>query len=468
MSLRTECYYYLPPIPGERLERPLTYGRLLRIAGPLVLSQMGIMLMQMVAGVFLARYGEAAIAAVGPAGMSFWMVCGLFVGVAGYSSTFVAQYVGAGRPRRVGPAVWQALYLALGGGALLALTAPAAAPFFRFVGHVPEVQANEVVYFTILAWGGAVFLLSAALSGFFAGRHDNTVLMVAHIAGGVANAVLDALLIFGLLGFPRMGMAGAAWATVIGHAVQVAVLGARYFAPRFRREFATWTGRGLEPDLLSRLIRYGFPNGVRFVIEISVWTVFLLVIGRFDPAGLAASNIAWRIGGIAYFPVLGLSIAVSMLVGQAQGCGRPDQARLATRRGLLVGWGWMAAFAALMVFRPEPLLGLFIGAAAHAGDSETHRLSILLMRFMACYCLADNLNIILMGMLSGAGDTRWLLRVSAIAHLLFAAALGALAVAGADTLGFWLAATVFVVLLSAVWVVRYRSPAWESRRVIER
>jgi MATE family multidrug resistance protein len=331
------------------------------------------------------------------------------------------------------------------------------------VGHPPEVRADEVVYFRIHAWGGAVFLLSGAISGFYAGRNDNVTLMVAHVAGGVTNAVFDALLVFGLLGFPRMGIAGAAWATVLGHVVQVAMLGVRFFAPRFRHAFGTWRGRNLEIGLLLRLVRYGFPNGVRYVVEIAAWTVFLLIIGRIDSVGLAASNIAWRINGMAFFPVIGLSIAVSMVVGQAQGAGRPDLSRKATHRGVVLGQIWMTGAAALMVLCPGLLLRLFLSDPG----SELHGLCVVLLRYVAVYCLLDNLNIIYMAMLAGVGDTFWMLVVSGVAHILFAAALLILAWAGGGTQALWLAATVFICLLAGVWGFRFRSSAWESRRVVE-
>lgn len=443
------------------------YGRLLRLSGPLILSQMGIMLMQIVDGVFLARYSEPAIAAVGPAGMTFWLIGGLFMGLVGYSSTFVAQYVGAGQPGRVGSAVWQAVYLALVAGGILAALSLFGEWFFELAGHAPEVRVDEVVYFRIHAWSGGVFLLSGALSGFCAGRNDNVMLMAAHVAGGVTNAGLDALLIFGLLGFPRMGIAGAAWATVLGHVVQTAMLGIWFLAPRFRREFGTWRGRRLELGLLLRLIRFGFPNGVRYVIEIAAWTVFLLIIGKIDSTGLAASNIAWRINGMAFFPVIGLSIAVSMLVGQAQGAGRPDLARKATHRGLVLGQIWMTGAAALMVLWPGLLLRLFLGDTVGASDSELYRLCVLLLRYVAVYCLLDNLNIIYMAMLAGVGDTFWMLMVSGVAHGLFGAALLILAWMGRGTEALWLAATVFICLLAGVWGFRFRSSAWESKRVVE-
>lgn len=441
--------------------------RILMLAGPLVLSQMGVMIMQIVDGVFLAHYSESALAAIGPSGMSFWLICGLFTGMVGYTSTFVAQHVGARQPARVGAVLWQGIYLALAAGLCLAATALAAGPLFHWTGHAPAIRDLEIVYFRVLCWGGVSFMLSSAVSGFYAGRHDNMPLMLAHLAGGVANAVFDALLIFGLLGFPELGMAGAAWATVIGHTLQAGILGVMLFKAPFRQAFGTWRSRALCPALMLRLIRYGFPNGVRFVIEIAAWTVFLMILGRVDSEGLAASNIAWRINGMAFFPVIGLSIAVSMLVGQAQGAGRPDLSRRATHRGLLIGQVWMASMAALMVLFPDTLLRLFFSSAPTAQELAIHALSVKLLRFVAAYCLVDNFNIVFMAMLAGAGDTRWMLIVSGVLHAGFIAALLLLAWLGAGTMLLWLAATAFVFVVAGAWILRFRSGAWEGKRVVD-
>jgi MATE family multidrug resistance protein len=457
-------------MPGDAHEiDPASFGsyrKILRLALPLVLSQMSVMLMQVIDGVFLTYYSKDAIAALGPSGLFFWLICGFFVGLVGYAGTFVAQYVGAQRPQRVGAAVWQAFYLALAGGLLLMAAALPARAFFAFVDHAPAVQADEFTYFRILCYGGIPMLLGAAVSGFFSGRNDNVPLMIASIAGLAANAVLDYAMIFGAWGLPRMGIAGAAWATVIGQCLSLLILLALFFRPRSRQTFYTWRDRPLDLPLLWRLCLYGTPNGVRMIIEIMVWAVFLLLMGRISEDGLAASNIVWRINGMAFFPIIGLSIAIAMLVGQAQGAARPDLSRKVTRRGLVIAEVWMAALALAMVVAPRQLLMPFFSAASE----ETRQLlplCIVLLRFVAIYCLIDGLNIVFMAMLAGAGDTRWLLLTSGAMHAGFLGLLVLLVASGLGVMAMWTAATVFICAVCLAWVVRFSSHKWERMRVIE-
>ncbi|MCC7147453.1 MAG: MATE family efflux transporter [Phycisphaeraceae bacterium] len=446
-----------------------SYRQILLLSGPLILSQTSVMLMQVVDGLFLARYSETAIAAVGPAGMSFWSVLGLFSGLCGYTATFVAQYVGAKRSERVGAAVWQGIYMALGAGTIIASLSFLARPLFAWMGHDPAVMAQEITYFRILSWGGVLYLLSAAISGFFAGRHDTVTLMLIHLLGVGINAVLAWAMIFGRWGFPEMGIAGAGWATIIAHAVDVILLGAIFLRAKYRRDFGTWKDRPLDRALLLRLVRYGFPNGVRLVVEIIAWTIFLAFVGRVDALGLAASNIVWRINGMAFFPLIGMSIALAMLVGQAQGAGRPERSELVAWRGLAMGEVWMVLAAAVFVLAPGMLVGPFLDQA-RLGHEEYFALRgtcIVLLRFVAAYCLLDALNIVFMAALQGAGDTRWSLIASAVMHVMYILALWTIDRLGGGLYVMWSTATIFVMAMSFVWLVRFWSGRWQSMRVIE-
>lgn len=444
-----------------------SYRKILLLSGPLILSHMGVMLMQIVDGLFLARYSKDAIAALGPAGMTFWLICGLFIGLVGYTNTFVAQYVGANRPDRVGAVIWQGIYMSLLAGALLALASFGANWFFTIAGHAPEIRADEVTYFSILCYGGVATILSAALSGFYAGRSDNTTLMVAHLTGNIVNALLAYALIFGRLGLPELGIRGAAWATVIAQICQVLIMGILLFTRRYRDTYRTWADRHLDLSLIGRMCVYGFPNGIRYILEILAWDVFMLLLGRVSSDGLAATNIVFRLNGAAFFPVIGLATAVSMLVGQAQGASRPDLARKVTYRGLALGQVWMSLCAALMLLIPALLLKPFFDASNGPIDQNLHDLCVKLLWFVAAYTLLDGVNIVFMSVLTGTGDTRFMLIASGLLHLLLVGILLLLVHLGFGTYALWTAATLFICCVSVVWVIRFRSGRWESKRVIE-
>ncbi|MGD0088833.1 MAG: MATE family efflux transporter, partial [Planctomycetota bacterium] len=189
-----------------------SYRGILLLAGPLILSTTGFMLMHLLDFIFLARYSSAAVAAAGAAGMAGFTLVGFFSSISGYVCTFVAQYMGARRPERVGAAVWQSLYLAAASAVIVAALGFLAEPLFRLVRHESGVQAIEVRYLQIICWTALLPLLSTALSGFYVGRGDNTTVLVVQLFGLAANGFLSYGFIFGRFGLPEWGAPGAACA----------------------------------------------------------------------------------------------------------------------------------------------------------------------------------------------------------------------------------------------------------------
>lgn len=443
--------------------------RILRLAVPLILSMTGVLLMQLCDGLFLSWYSADAIAAVGPASMATMILSSVVMGAAGYTSTLTAQYYGAGQDERIGPAVWQGVYFALASGCLGAALAPLGNAAFDAVGHAAQVREYEKVYFSIICYGMPVSLVAVALSGFFSGRGSNVTLMAIQLAGLGLNVVLDYGMIWGRWGLPELGVAGAAWATVASQGVVSILLAGRFLRVRHRRRYATWRGRAYNAEMMRRLIRFGLPGGLRFSTEVTAWTLFLVFVGRIGTPELASTTIAWRINGAAFFPIIGLSEAIRTLVGQAQGRHEPDTSVRITVQGLLVAEVWMVATAAAFVLIPRPLYALFetTGGAGAAAFGTVADIGVVLLRFVAVYCLLDAFNIVLSGTLQAAGDTRWTMWVSVLAHGLF---LAALLVCDGLRLGLyaeWTVATVFVVAIAFVWLWRFRTGAWRHIRVIE-
>ena len=393
---------------------PLTpggYRETLRVAVPMMISSGSFTLMQFVDRIFLTRYSAEAIQAALPAGiLAFTLVC-LFSALAGYGSTFVAQFYGAGDRRGCSRATAQALWLALIAWPIMLALLPVGAWLLSISGHAPAVLREELTFYRILMFGSLAVPLSAAISGFYTGRGDMLTNMAAVVFGNLLNILLDWLLIFGHAGCPQLGIAGAGWATVISSFATPAVLLALYFlAPRFRGPYDTW--HTLRPDfaLLRRLVRYGLPSAGNLLLDVGSFTVFVLLTGRMGADALAASNIALSINNVAFMPLVGIGIAAATLVGQYQGRGDSATAARAGWTALKIGWLYMAAIAASFLLFPHGYFLLFTGR----GDGGVHLDQVLpvgrgLLWMMAAWGMGDAANVILAGALKGAGDTRFVL-----------------------------------------------------------
>lgn len=445
------------------------YREVLKIAVPLILSTGAWSIHHFVDRVFLTWYSPEALAAAMPAGMVNFTLMAFFIGTAGYVSTFVAQYYGAGRNERIGPAVWQGVYFAGIAGVALLCVIPWAERIFDLAGHEPAVRRLEVEYFRILCLGAAPSVISSTVSGFFSGRGKTWVVMWVNLVATGVNVVLDYALIFGVWGFPRWGIRGAALATVIGGCISATLFLVLMTRPHLREEFATLRGWRPDKDLLRRLLRFGLPNGIHFMLDILGFTLFLMLVGRLGTVHLAATNIAFNINTLAFMPMIGLGMTVSILVGQRLGEDRPDLAARSTWSALHLTFIYMGTIAFCYVVFPKAFL-LPFGARANPDDFVTlSRIVVVLLRFVAVYALFDTMNIVFGGALRGAGDTRFVLAISVLISwvVMVIPSYLAIVVFGRGLYIVWGFGAAYISLLAIVFLARFLSGKWKSMRVIE-
>lgn len=440
---------------------------ILVLAIPLILSMIGLVLMQFVDALFLAWYSKDAIAAVVPAGMASTFIISPFQGTAGFTSTLVAHYVGAERSGRAFAATWQGIYFSLISSVLVfALSFTAAGPLFSWAGHSEAVRVLEQQYFSILSWFAFTTITGSALSGFFSGRGRTRILMFVQLAGLVVNTVLDYCMIFGKWGFSEMGISGAAIATVFAQGFVALVLFI-LFIRSGDLSGHPWKDKKFELKLFKRLLRYGIPNGLRFAFEMFAWTLFIFFIGRIGDVELAASNIAFRINGFAFFPIIGLGQAVGVLVGHAQGAGNTKRTLRLTYTGFFIAELWMIAVSLFLFLFPSETFNLFKGREMFTDYQLISALGSVLLKFVAIYSLLDACNIIFVSSLQSAGDTRWTMVFSILCNSTFLVILWVADYLDVNIWFQWTTATIFVMIQAITWLLRFRSGKWEKIKVIE-
>ncbi|MBU1231111.1 MAG: MATE family efflux transporter [Proteobacteria bacterium] len=460
----------------DRWQGPGGYREALAIGAPLMVSMGSYTLMQFTDRVFLGRHSASEIAASVPAGIASFLFIGFFMGVASCVSVLVAQYAGACRPERVGPALWQGVWFSLAAAAILAGLAFLGGPIFAWAGHPAQVRALEADYFFVLTLGGGFMVLSTALSSYFSGLERTVPVMLVNLAGAALNIPLDYALIFGKWGAPELGIHGAALATVAGSAIICLFFFALILlSPEARLRHRIAALPRPEPEMLLRLLRIGLPAGVQFFLDILALTGFSLLVGRLGMVELSATNIAFSINSLTYLPVIGLSIAASILVGRSQGQKRPDIAQRATGNILRLSLGWMWMVGLVFVLLPGPLLDLFEtapGLATLPGDpafADIRRMGVVLLRYVALYSLIDGVSIVYFGALKGAGDTRFVM-LTMLAASVGVLILPAWALVESGTGGIhapWLCLTAYIAALACAFALRFRGGHWRRIKVIE-
>jgi putative MATE family efflux protein len=314
------------------------------LAWPAMASSMLVNVFNLVDAFWVGRLGTAALGGMTASAFLVWclhavgQLCGTGV------NAVVARRVGEERHARAGVAAGHGLLLAAGLAlCTMAATLPTQAGLLAALHLDPGVERAAGAYLLPILWGFPTITCWYAVEAVFRGSGDTRTPMV--VLGGtlLLNAGLDPLCIFGWGPVPAMGIAGAAWATVISHAagtlLGAALLRRRAVRPRLPR---------LEPALLGTLLRVGAPVAVSSFLFSVIYIVLAGIIATHGGHALAAVGVGHRVEGLAYFTCLGFAAAASTLVGQHLGAERPDRAERAA--WLSTGYAALALVALSVLF----------------------------------------------------------------------------------------------------------------------
>lgn len=433
----------------------------------------------------LYGFSDSAAAAALGAGTILWSINCLPIGICGYTNTFVAQYLSANRPSRALQVVWQGVLLGLLCGPFLFALGLFSEPLFSLVGHERHLAEQEAEYFVWLIPGTWATIIASSLTGLFSGSGRSMILLYTDMVVTVVNGFLDYVLIFGVFGFPVMGVRGAALASSIALILKLVVLA--WMASRdFRRksgimhanqELETVEERGtrvrdlLKRDwpLMQRLVHFGWPAGVSVVAEAWCFTAIMVFVGRLGDQAAAATTLALNVNLLAFIPLVGLGTAIGVLVGKYLVQEQVEKAKRMVFSGLLIGIAYSLIFVILYGFFPEWVMTIY------SFDSDPERFEKMrpvlkpLLLFIACYCVFDAFQMVFVGALKGAGDTRFVLGGHLFAGI--ATLIGGIAFSTMEGMGglyyWWSVITVWVVLLAVIFTLRYLQGGWQTKRVIE-
>ena len=371
------------------------------LAVPVVLAELGWVAMGIVDTLMVGRLGPEAIGAVGLgssvfSGLSVFAM-GLLLGL----DTLVSQSHGAGRHDDCHRWLVHGVVLSLAiSFPLTALLWVVTASLDRW-GLDPGVLRLTRPYLEVVTWSLLPLLLYASFRRYLQATGSVRAVTAALIAANVANAVTNWILIFGHFNAPRMGVAGAAWATVMARLFMAGwLLCAIVARERGRSPGLFQTSLRVEWPWLRRLIGLGFPAAMQITLEVGVFAAATALAARLVPAALAAHQIAINVASVTYMVPYGLSSAGAVRVGHAVGAGDVAGAVRAGWTALLFGAAFMACAALSFVVAGLPIVGAF------TSDAAVLSLGASLLAVAAVFQLFDGLQGVATGVLRGLGDTR--------------------------------------------------------------
>lgn len=438
--------------------RPGGMAELFFMAYPTVITMFGHALVGVADTMMVGRLGTAELGGVGLTNTLYMTLVAVFLGTVEIVNTFASQSFGAGDNESASRSGWQSIYMGLISWPFLILISFGLSDIMWLLGPSSEVQAVGTSYGVIRFYGSGPFLVYVALAFFFRGVGMVKTPMVAALVMNLVNVVLDYIMIFGKLGFPAMGVQGAAWASNIAMTVSVVLLLGVFLWPNIDRRFktrSTWRPRF---KLILRMAKVGIPAGIQFFIDMASFTVFIAFIGRMGDVSLAASQIALQVENVGFMVCWGFTVATTTLVGKYVGAKKPDLAVKSVKSAVRMLSCYLMVLLVLIALFPDDLLGLFTKDEAVITNGVT--VLYLAMLFM----LFDGIGMITVGALRGAGDTRWPMIIALIAAWLFFLPLAYVfgEILGGGVVGAWLAAAIYIICVSIAYILRFLTGKWKE------
>ncbi len=343
--------------PPASLAQPVPRA-LLHLALPILASQTLRLAFQWVDALWVRGLGTTATAAITTSVFVMWCVLSLNDIFGMGISAYVSQLVGAGDRTRAGVAAWKGIRAsACMGLAGTALGLFGARAIFRLMDPGGEVVADGAAYLGVVLAAAPVFLAAETCEGVLRAAGDTRTPFLVELGAVTMNALFAPLLIYGLGPFPRLGVAGAAWATVGAHVVRLssyAVLAARRHPsfPLARRAPGP-------PVRILGLARVGAPAALIGMLFSAVYVSFVRSASAWGAPAVAVVGIGNRLEAIQFVLALALGLSGASLLGQSLGAGRPERAEEVVRTAQRWGLGVSLALTVVFLAAPRALLAWF-------------------------------------------------------------------------------------------------------------
>lgn len=377
-------------------------GAQVRLAGPVVLAQLGMMAMGLVDTIFVGHMapGEApvALSAVALGNTLFYLVGAFCFGAMSALDPVLSQARGAGDERGFQLGLQRGLVLALGLSAVFAVPLWFAPTWLREMGQQPEVIPYAAAYARI-----AIPSLPALLV-FFLLRQALQVLgnlrpvLVVVFAANLLNVALDWMWVHGNFGFSAHGVVGASWASTASR--WFLCLGLAWLARgQLLTRFGVLTREAVKLAPLRRLLRLGVPIGLQNELEFAAFAVVAVMMGWIGVVEQSSHMLAIQVASLTFMVPLGVGVAAGVRVGLHVGAGRGEDVRRSAAVALGLGCAFMGTSGLVLWSLAEPIARLL------TADPDLVRFTASLLPLAAAFQLFDGVQVVALGILRGVGDT---------------------------------------------------------------
>ncbi len=416
----------------------------------------------MVDMVMVGRLGPAAITAVGLTNQPFMLLLSVFAAVNIGTTTLVAWQIGARKPEEAQAVTRQTLLISLVLGTVVSgigiLLAPAVV---RFMGAGPDTFADATAYFQIVAAGLVFQVMSMGITAALRGAGETKIPMIYNVGSNFINVFGNYVLIYGKLGFPRWGVAGAAVSTSLSRLLAcLAGLYVLYYSRHSVIHLKLKAEYRLHRPTVQRIFTIGLPAALEQFILHSGLMFFAKTVSTLGTLKFAAHQIGVNISGLSFAPSMAFAVASTTLVGQSLGAEKEEQAE---------NYALIVHKIALVVAVLNALLFILFSypmARVYTSDPVVAAAAGMVLKILALALPGQSTQFSLAGALRGAGDTMYPLYASTLGIWLFRVVVAYIFVRifHWGLVGAWVAFVMDQYTRSAVIYLRFRSGKWKQAR----
>ena len=389
------------------------YKATLRLGLPIAVGQLGFIIMGFADTLMVGRYATTSLAAAAFVNTLFNLVTFVIIGYSYGLSPLISAHCGRGELRAAGSTLRQAMVANGLFGALLTAVMAVLFFFLDYMGQPAEIMPEVRSYYLVML-SSLIFLAAAnMLRQFTDGTSDTATGMWVLLAGNVVNVVLNALLIYGIGPFPRLGLLGAGLATLLSRlftvAAMVAVLSLRR---RYRPFMVGWLASRIHWGAVRRVNAQSLPVALQMAMETGAFTFSGVMAGWFGAAQLAGYQVVMTIGSLGFLLYSSFGSGIGIRVARYSGTADRTGVHLAATAGCHILCA-MAATASLVFW----LFGSTL-ADAFTTDSAVRSAAIALIPMLILYQFADAMQVCFAHALRGTGYVRPMVRVAFFSYLL--------------------------------------------------
>jgi len=373
----------------------------LQLSYPVIIGQLGFIMMGVVDSIMVGTLGSAPLAAAALGNSITLLIFIVGIGVSFAVTPLVAISVGANKYSDCGIFFRQSLLVNLTFGLILMAVTLICSELLIYLDQPAEVLAPAKSYTRILGLGALPVMLFQTYKQFIEGLSVMKPAMVITILANIINAFTNWTLIFGNLGFPALGLDGAGWATFTSRSFMAISLMLYVMNKKFFKQYdVTFHFKNINLPVIKKILSLGLPSGIQYFFEVGAFAFAVIMIGWLGTEQLAAHQIAINLASISFMVVLGLSIAGGIRVGNAVGEKNVTRVRRAGFTSIFLALCIMAVSGLIFIIFRNYLPTLYID------DETVISIASSLLIIAALFQLSDGVQAIGIGILRGLTDVK--------------------------------------------------------------